>query len=116
MCFSFTQLRVNCFPILKTDGRDIFGYFDPTFENVKALFALRQSAGSWDSGEWYVGGCIDEFQIAKLNIKSSENVVNVFFREVKNIGCFLYMEENQQSMLLTRKLGLVLSVLNLTQN
>lgn len=86
----------------KTDGHNVFGYFDLTFENVEALFSLRQQTGGWGGGEWYIGGCLEEFQMPKLNIKSSEDVVEVFFREAKNIGCFLYLEENRQSMLLVR--------------
>jgi hypothetical protein len=92
---------IRLFPSCETDGFDVFGYFEPSLQNIELLFTLWQEMGAWASGVWQIGGCFQKFQGSPFSGSGLE--LSWLLHEIHNIGCVLSLEEMEESTLLIRK-------------
>ncbi len=98
-----SRLEAEC-DRLHEFGHTFCGYFPVSGDSVRRILELRAEAGEWDSGEWCIGGCLDDLTAPRrLSMFRSQHwgLPHVLGQSEK-IGCVLALEEMLQTTLLTR--------------
>lgn len=80
------------------------GYFYITSDAVQKLFIIRKTSGEKNSGEWGIGGCIEEFDPPTRRSFIEKRTWGLFHvsGQPRNIGCYLSLGEMRQITFMTK--------------
>jgi hypothetical protein len=84
--------------------RSLCGYAAITSDAIDGLLQLRASFGGDSTGQWCIGGCLEEFAspVRMSFSKGQAWGLPLVLEQAEKLGCVLSLGEMQQSLLVTR--------------
>ncbi|MFN7141916.1 MAG: hypothetical protein ACK4UN_21565 [Limisphaerales bacterium] len=89
---------------LKEFERSLCGYAATDPEAVQQIFRLRESFGGDTTGQWCIGGCVEEFAPPVRTSLTKRQLwdLSLVLEQADKLGCVLSLGEMKQSLFATR--------------